>query len=205
MSSQNRAETLKNEVNQKIQGLLSEFTNGLISREQFHLIYERYHGQLEMLNEILQQNRDADDLDMLDTGPTTIAIKQGTRGRAVGLAIYHHRSGILIETLGQFDVSPDVLSPILNEFSLKLEAGEFVGRRVVKARQNGWLLLAARQVTSVITLFQNEPAEQQIKEIERLHHDFEMANLHHLNGDSVDANKLAFPFLVFVNKKLRKE
>ena len=54
--------------------------------------------------------------------------------------------------------------------------------------------LAAGRYTTIVTLFQNEPSQEQVREIERLHHDFEVANEVHLSTPSVDSSRLAYPF-----------
>src|SRR6185436_9272770 len=103
------------EVQRKIRNLLAEFGEGKLSNEQFNILYERYNNQLEMA---LQAN---DEQAAVASGAdSTIAIKQATIGKAVGMAIYHHRSGTIIETLGTFDLPPDAISPTINEFSRKL-------------------------------------------------------------------------------------
>jgi len=68
-----------------------------------------------------------------------------------------------------------------------------------------WVLLTAGQYTAVITLFQNEPSQMQVQEIERLHHDFEIANAYFLAAPRVDAGQLGYPFLVFVQQKLKRK
>ena len=125
-------------------------------------------------------------------------------GKAVGMTIYNNRSGTLLETLGDFEVPPDKLAPILNDFSLMMESGKLVEREVRKIGAKQWLLFAAGRFTTVVTLFHNEPSEQQSREIERLHHDFELANRWFLRSGETDKTKLAYPFMTFVQKKIKK-
>lgn len=187
----------------KIQNLLVEYTEGKISREQFQILYERYNNHLSIADNVAMGLSD-DGLSVVQGGMPTLAIKEASRGRAVGMGIYHHRSGTLIETLGNFDISPEILSPVLNEFSLMMDEKKLIDNRVLKLQNAGWLLFAANKYTTVITLFKNEPSQVQVQEIERLHRDFEKANSVLLNVDTVDASKLAYPLLVFVQKKLKK-
>jgi hypothetical protein len=191
----------KAQIQDKIQHLLSEFSEGKINREQFHAVYEHYNGQLSLIEQAMQQGVQGVHVE----AGATIAIRQQHMGKAIGLVIYHNRSGMLVDTLGEFDVPPARIAPILNDFSLLMESNERIERRVEKVSPTQWLLFAAGRHTTVVTLFHNEPSQQQSREIERLHNDFERANTVLLEHTRVDASRLAYPFLVFVQQKLKKQ
>jgi hypothetical protein len=187
----------KAKIQEKIQILLTEFSEGKLNREQFHAVYERYSAQLTIADQGLMNGAyDA------SGGSNTIALKAEHMGKAVGLAIYHHKNGTFVETLGDLEVPVQVMSPILNDFSLLLDANKLIDRRIEKIGTKQWLLFAPGKFTTVVTLFQNEPSPQQCREIERLHHDFEEANHTALISGKVDASKLAYPFIVFVQQRL---
>jgi hypothetical protein len=184
----------KAEIHAKMKGLLKEFSEGKISSEQFNIIYERYQNQLELLSM-------SESLVMTDD-MNTIAIRKATQALAMGMGIYHHRSGTMIETLGNFDLPPGLISPTLNEFSDKLERREYVETRVQKGVAGIYLVYLARSVVTAVVVFKNEPSQAQLRDLERLLHDFEEANMRFLEGAVVDSSKLARPFIGFIKKKL---
>lgn len=192
-------QAFQEDVQRKIRNLLTEFGDGKISNEQFNVLYERFNNQLEMALQVLDGESPG-----TQGGDSTIAIKHATSGKAIGLAIYHHRSGIIIETLGNFDLSPEIISPTLNGFSKKLEDRSFVEPVTRKLSTGMWVVFMARTFTTAVVMFRNEPAPAQIRELERLLHDFEEANHSNLNKMSVDTDKLAKPFIGFVLKKLKR-
>jgi hypothetical protein len=197
------AENFKSEVQKKIQNLISEFAEGKISREQFNMIYMRYSSRLEIADHAMfSGNPDA--IQIVQGGPPTIAVKEAFMGKAIGLAIYHNKSGTMIDTLGSFEVPVALISPVLNDFSAMMEANKLIDRRIRKVGLEQWVLFAAGKYTTIVTLFHNEPSQMQIRELERLHHDFEEANQAFLKKEAVDKNKLAYPFLSFVQQKLRR-
>lgn len=203
-SNQNsKIQALKAEIQEKIQKLLTEFAEGSISREQFHVIYGRYTSQLAMADMAMRSSSPSTVMEMMQDGTSTLVVKEKHMGKAVGMTIYNNRSGTLLETLGEFEVPPEKLSPILNDFSLLMESGKLVEREVRKISAKQWLVFAAGRYTTVVTLFHNEPSEQQNREIERLHHDFEQANAPQFERGVVDSSKLAYPFLVFVQQKMK--
>jgi len=189
----------RTQVQAKIEKLLAEFAAGAVSREQFHALYAHHTTNLQLAEQALE----AKDTSLIDSAQgATISIRQAHMGKAIGLMIYHNKTGMFVETLGAFDVPPALISPILNDFSMLMEADRAIDRRVEKVGERQWLLFAAGRYTTVITLFHNEPSAQQSREIERLHHDFEVANANMLSGIRLDASKLAYPFTVFVQQKL---
>jgi hypothetical protein len=197
------AETFKAEVQKKIHTLITEFAEGRISREQFNMIYMRYSSRLEIADQAMfSGNPDA--IQIAQGGPPTIAVKEAFMGKAIGLGIYHNKSGTMVDTLGSFDVPVTLISPVLNDFSMMMESNKLIDRRVRKIGLEQWLLFAAGKFTTIVTLFHNEPSQVQIRELERLHHDFEEANQAFLKKESVDKNKLAYPFLSFVQQKLKR-
>lgn len=205
MSSEatSKVQAYKAIIQQKIQKLLTEFAEGAISREQFHAVYERYTSQLALADMAALSKAPDAVMGMMQDGQSTITVKEAHMGKAIGMTIYNNRNGTLLETLGEFDVPPDKLAPILNDFTMLMESGKRVDREIRKISAKQWLMFAAGRFTTVVTLFHNEPSDLQSREIERLHHDFEEANQLFFKGTLVDASKLAYPFLVFVERKMK--
>lgn len=197
-----KAQAFRMQVIEKIQSLLNEFAEGKLNQEQFNVLYERYSGQLELAQRALESG----DIGAMQTpgDKGTIAIKKEYMGKAIGLCIYQNRTGAQIETLGDFDVSAFVISPVLSEFSLMMEQEKSIPPRTEKMQDKRWLLFTGLRYTTVVTIFHNQPSLQQVREIERLHHDFEVANSTLLAKGRLDSTQLAYPFVVFVQKKLKR-
>jgi len=199
-----RAQAFKAQVEDKIQALLKEFADGRLNREQFNALYERYSGQLAVAQQAIASGSPAALSQTRDGGQSTIAIRQEHMGKAVGLVIYQNRTGVSIETLGDFDVSAFVISPVLNDFTRMMEAQRLIEQRTIQLDDRRWLLFVGGRFTTVVTLFRNEPSPAQVREIMRLHNDFEIANALLLErGGQPDGQKLAYPFIVFVQQKLK--
>ncbi|MCL4255267.1 MAG: hypothetical protein KJ043_16015, partial [Anaerolineae bacterium] len=135
---------------------------------------------------------------------STIAVRTAYQGKATGLMIYHNRSGMVLEVLGDVSVPISQFVPILNDFSLLMGENKRGERKVKKFGENEWLLLAAGRYTTIITQFKHEPAQIQIRELERLHTHFEDANQTLFENDKATSQTLAYPFLEFVEKRLKK-
>lgn len=198
-----KAMLFKAEVEKKIQDLIGEFSDGKISREQFNLLYDRYNGQLSVANEALAENN-MSDLQEVQNSVPTIAIKEATAGKAVGMSIFHHTSEKIIETLGEFDVPLAQMTPVLNQIVARIDASEYIEPKTINISRGVWILFESRKYTTIMTLFKNEPSALQVREMQRLHHDFEIANQRFLSRDQVDVTSLGYPFLAIIQRKLRK-
>lgn len=199
-----KGRAFKAQVEQKIQVLLEEFANGKLSREQFQAIYERYNSQLLLAEQALRSTNPDVVIGMAQGGPPTIATKEAYMGKALGMMIYNNINGTQIETLGEFNVPVDKIAPTLNDFSQMMKGNRLVDRQSKKIGMREWVLFVGGKYTTVICLFQNEPSPDQCREIERLHHDFELGNRWFLRNAETDKSKLAYPFMTFVQKKLKK-
>ena len=200
-NEQEEAQKFRMLLQQKIQALLDKFADGQISREQFHLLYKRYHARLAIVDHALMTGN-PDAVAIAQTGPSTLQIIEETRGKAIGMQVYHHKKGTLIETLGQFDIADEVFQPILAQYvPFKALSGP-AADRIHQITDTRWLLFSVGTYTTTVTLFTNEPTQHQVQELERLHTDFETANGATLQGGAVEANQLGYPFVVFVQQKL---
>lgn len=197
-----KIELYKAETQMKIDGLLEEFAQGKINREQFHAVYAHHNAKLKLAEQALERGESG----VVESAPgQTFGIRQQHMAKAIGLMIYHNKSGMYVDTIGYFDIPPGRVAPILNDFSEMMQGNRLIDRRTERITDKGWLLFAAGTYTTVVTLFHNEPSAAQSREIERLHHDFEVANHGQLTQSRIDASRLAYPFLVFIQQKLARE
>jgi len=199
----NKAEAFKNEVEGKIQKLIEEFSDGKISKEQFHAIYERYTQQLAIANQAMLSGNNKGVADA-QTGPGTIAMRNALMGKALGMVIYHHKSGTILETLGDFDVAVTKISSTLNDFTMLLDSGKLLEAKTQKIEEQQWILFTPGTFTTIVTLFRNEPSKMQSQELKRLHHDFENANQNIISKEVVDKDKLGYPFVVIIRQRFKK-
>jgi hypothetical protein len=189
-------------VKQKMQGVLADFSSGKLNRDQFHAVYEHYNAQLALAEQSLTTGALTQPQGSPDA-PPTIAILNAHMGKAIGLVIYDNRTNIQVDTLGEFDVPSSRVAPILNDFSEAIQNKQQIDQRVEKMSFNRWLMFNAGKFTTIVCLFKNEPSPMQIREMVRLHQDFETANEQFFDKVEFDTTKLAYPFLVFIQRKLQ--
>lgn len=189
----------KADVEQKIAKLLEEFAEGKLNREQFHALYERYNGQIELAEKAINGG----DVALGEADGGTIVLREQYMGKARGLMIFANETGDVVETLGQFGVSMAEIAPVLGSFTQQLEAGITVERVVRQVSAEAWLLFIAGDYTAVVIVFQHEPSQYQTVVLQRMHTEFENANKTLFEAGVFDPARLVFPFLSFVTRTMR--
>src|SRR5687768_17091903 len=169
-----QGQTLLDQIQGKIKKLIDEFARGEISREQFDKIYEHYQSQIMMATQMMLE---ADSMAMLGslTPGETIAIRKGLTAKAKAMTVYYYATGLLLETIGDFDAPIALLSVKLNNIADQVRLGEKLDVIVDKLGDD-WVLYVPGKYSTAVMLFSHEPAGRQNGIIQRMHHDFERAN-----------------------------
>jgi len=194
---------LMQELQNKLRQLVDDFARGSINRTQFHGLYDRYQRQLTSL---LQMTAAPSDLSegQRDDNETTFHIKKRLTARVLGVSIYSNKSGMPIETLGEFKVDPALLVPMLSSYRAATREIFKAGMRSTVMENDQWLCFVPGNFTTLIVLFSIEPATLQLGTVERMHRDFEDANKTALEQGNIDPSTLAYPFLTFIRKMHRE-
>ncbi len=194
------AQTLIDQVQEKLRNVVREFAQGEISQEQFHGIYEHYQGQMLVAAQAAAEADESSEEPLPSPGDT-LAIRSRLAAKARAMAIFYYATGLLLETLGGFDIPVTETTPTLNEIReqvLQGKQGEIRTERLGKE----WLLFVPGSYSIAVMLFSHQPAERQISMIDNMHRDFEKANETALKSGTIDGTKLAYPFQIFVQRSL---
>ena len=195
-----QAQEIIDTVQGKMRKVVDEFAQGDISREQFQEIYEHYQNQIMMA---VQMAAEADaTVDGLQLTPgETFAIRSKLVAKAKGMTIYYHATGLLLETLGDFDISVAKIAPCLNSICDQVHRGRTADVRTEKMADE-WVLYVPGRYSTAVMLFSHEPSVRQISVIENIHRDFETANYTALKSGHADGSKLVYPFKSFVRRSV---
>jgi hypothetical protein len=192
------------EIHAKMNKLVEEFSQGLINRTQFHQLYERYQKRIMSVAQLIVEDDPATWREAVEGTEETIVIKQRLMAKALGMAIYDNNSGMPIETLGNFNVEPELLVPMLSSYQSAASEIFRAGMRSTAMDNGNWLCFVPGALTTLVALFSLEPSPNQLETIERLHRDFERANAQALEQGNVDPEMLAYPFLSFIQRGSRR-
>jgi hypothetical protein len=181
-------ETMHKDIQSKISSLIADLSAGKISNEQFELVYGRYRYRLAAAEKSLDD--EGPQVNTFNTGD----LLQGMQARPVGLSLYHHGSGMTLETQGQFDLPLYITAPTLNDLSLNVEWRVFTDPVITKLGAYAWVAFITRHYTTLMVVYRNEPSRLQMRQMERLQHDFEETNKQALSRSMVNSCQLVKPF-----------
>jgi hypothetical protein len=186
-----QADTYLHNVQEKMNKLANEFAQGLVNRAQFVQLYEHYQREKQTIERILEISpetwRDA------ATEGRSISIRREHSAQALGFSIYENASGMPLTTLGKFDLDPALMVPMLSSY--REATREIFGSRMRSTQiENGrWLCFVAGQFTTLIALYNTEPAARQLQILEETHLFFESANRPRLQQSPINTEGLVFP------------
>jgi primosomal protein N'' len=186
----------------KMQKVVDDFASGAINRKQFHMLYERYQRQLTALMEMSYsaQSGAMAEQEIEDT----IALKKRLTARVLGLSIYSNKTGLPIETLGNFQIDPALFIPMLSSYRSVTAEVFRAGIRSTAMENDQSLCFVPGKLTTLVALFSFEPSTFQLASTERMHQDFERANAASLEKEQVDPAKLAYPFASILQRVSRQ-
>jgi hypothetical protein len=195
--ARSEAETYLRRVQEKINRLADEFSRGAINRTQFIRLYELYQKERQSIEYVLTIS--PENWRAAKTEGQSIAIRREHYARPQGFSIYENASGMPLGTLGEFDLDPSLMVPMLSSY--REAAREMFGSRIRStAIENGrWLCFIAGQFTTLIALYNNEPAERQVKILEETHLFFEQANKPRLTQNPIRTEGMVFPHEVHLH------
>jgi len=185
------AESHLREVQAKTNKLGEDFARGEINRDTFVHLYEHYQQQrqaIERLLDISPENWRA----AVSQGKS-IAIRREHFAKALGFSIYENVSGMPLATLGKFDLDPALMVPMLSSY--REAAREMFGSRMRSTQiENGrWVCFVSGQFTTLIALYNTEPAARQLQQMEETHLFFERANKPRLQQSPINIDGMVFP------------
>jgi hypothetical protein len=198
--SRGQAHTYLRKVRAKLDKLAEDFNAGVINRAQFQNLYAHYQREMRSIEEIVEYAPASESWKGMVTEGQSVLIRRRHLARAQGYAIYENESGMPLSTLGEFQVDPALLVPMLSSY--RAAAQEIFGSGVRSTAIEGgrWLCFVAGHYTTLLAVFSTEPAGKQLEVLDELHRLFERANRSQLTSSTPDPSALLFPHEYFLGQ-----
>ncbi|MGH2625807.1 MAG: hypothetical protein ACRDHY_04060, partial [Anaerolineales bacterium] len=185
-------------VQAKVNRLAEEFASGTINRSQFQELFDHYQRERRTVETWLLNSSASESWKQAAREGQSVMIRTAHMARVLGYSIYENESGMPINTIGKFEIDPTLAVPMLSSY--RSAAKEIFGAELRSTQIEGgrWLVFVPGELTTLMALFSNEPAQNQLDGLEDLHRLFERANRHLLQSSPIDAEALVFPHVSFV-------
>jgi hypothetical protein len=194
--SRTEAEHHLRDVQEKTNKLAEDFARGEVNRDTFIHLYQHYQQQRQAIERMLEispeQWRQA-----VSQGQS-IAIRREHHAKALGFSIYENASGMPLTTLGQFDLDPALMVPMLSSY--REATREIFGSRMrsTQIESGRWVCFVSGAFTTLIALYNTEPAARQLQLLEETHLFFERANKPRLQQSPISVEGLVFTHEVYL-------
>jgi hypothetical protein len=187
-------------IQAKISRLAEEFASGSINRSQFHELFEHYQRERRTIETWLESAPHSDEWKKASTEGRSVIIRQRHTSSVLGYAVYENDSGMPLTTIGQFEIDPALMVPMLHSY--RSATREIFGASMQSTQIEGgrWVCFVAGQFTTLMALFSTEPATQQQRSLDELHRLFEQANGPLLKAATVHPEALVFPHAHFLGQ-----
>ncbi|MBI5931745.1 MAG: hypothetical protein HY862_20715 [Chloroflexi bacterium] len=195
-----RGQGFISDVHKKMSRVAQEFAAGELNRTQFLHIYDRYQRQILLIAQLIAESDPTGWREAITDGEDTVEIRRRYESMPIGLSVYSNRSGMPIETVGDFQVEPELVTPMFDAYASATAEIFQAAVRNIELENGGWLCFVRGHHTSLLALFSFEPASFQVSLIEKLHADFEVANVKHLAEGETDPAQLAHSFYSLVEQ-----
>lgn len=182
------------QVERKIDHLVQEFADGRVNRAQFQRLYARYQRQITTVMGLMATTDPSRWREAIFETEDTLKLRKRFAATPLGLSLYESRSGQHIRTLGEFRVEDGHIIPMLQSYRAAALQNFRAGPRSAELQDGRWLSFLPGGHTTLIALFSQQPADDQLALIERMHQDFEEANLTCFQSERFDATQLVYPF-----------
>jgi len=191
MDSRADAEKHLKEVQDKTNKLAEDFARGEVNRATFIHLYEHYQQQRQAIERMMEISPEL--WRQAVSQGKSIAIRREHHAKAMGFSIYENASGMPIATLGRFDLDPALMVPMLSSY--REATREIFGSRMrsTQIESGRWVCFVSGAFTTLIALYNTEPAVRQLQLLEETHLFFERANKPRLQQAPINADGLVFP------------
>jgi hypothetical protein len=199
-ASEERPEVYLARVQDKINRLAEEFAAGIINQDQFQELFEHYRREKKTVQRWIEIAPESDAWKESTTEGKSVIIRAGHEAKVLGYAIYENDSGMPLNTIGQFELEPELVVPMLSSYRAATREIFGAGMRSSQIEGGRWLCFVPGEFTTLMALFSTSPASRQLESLDDLHRLFEKANRNLLAGSLVNPNELVFPHTYFLGR-----
>jgi hypothetical protein len=187
-------------VRAKMSRLAEEFAAGSINRAQFQELFQHYQNERRTIETWLEQARDSESWKKAATEGKSVIIRRQHQAAVLGYAVYENDSGIPLNTIGEFEIDSALAIPMLSSYRSATQEIFGASMRSTEIEGGRWACFVSGQYTTLMSLFNTEPAAKQLDALEELHALFEQANRPYLQTPPADPERLVFPHSLFLGR-----
>jgi len=179
------------EIREKMQQVVAEYSNGDINASQFNAIYQHYAEKRDIIDRMIERNPDSDAWQSVVKPGYTTHLRSQFEARTIHYAVFRRDDTKPLVSSGKVNrkTAQQIHKLLRVVLSMKTQ-------RTGLARQslgNGnWLVTSIGLQALTIVTFSLQPSSLQTAKVRDLHEDFEVANQRALKNHE-PADRLVYP------------
>jgi hypothetical protein len=188
-----------NKVQEKINKTAEEFAEGLVNRAQFQELFDHYQRERRTILAWIETASDVPNWRELAAEGRSMIIRRQHKARVLGYAICEQQSGLPLRSIGEFEVDPELVVPMLTAYRSATQEIFGGGMRSTEIEGGHWLCFVTGEFCLLMVLFSNEPARKDLEGLDELLRTFERMNRYVLRRQPVNPDELFLPYRFYID------
>lgn len=178
-------------IREKMQGVVSEYSNGDINASQFNAVYQHYAEKRDIIERMIERNPNSDAWkSVVQQGYTGHLLSQ-FQAKATHYAVFRRGNTTPLISSGKLNRKTAQQIHQMLKIVLKMKT-QRTGLARKSVGNGNWLVMSIGNKSLTIVTFTLQPSSLQTSKVRDLHEDFEIANERALKNN-VPPDRLVFP------------
>jgi len=179
------------QIRQKMQEVVAEYSNGDINASQFNAIYQHYAEKRDIVDRMIERNPDSDAWRSVVQQGYTGHLRSQFEARTIHYAVFRRENTKPLVSSGKVTrTTAKHIHKLLRIILAMKTYNTGLGRQSIG--NGNWLVIALGKQALTIVTFSLQPSSLQTAKVRDLHEDFEVANQRALKNNE-PANRLVYP------------
>jgi hypothetical protein len=188
-----------NKVQEKINKIAEEFSEGLVNRAQFQELFDHYQRERRTILAWIETTSEVPNWRELAAEGRSMIIRRQHKARVLGYAICEQQSGLPLRSFGEFEVDPELVVPMLSAYRSATQEIFGGGMRSTEIEGGRWLCFVTGEFALLMVLFSNEPARKDLEGLDELLLTFERMNRYILRRQPINPDELFLPYRFYID------
>lgn len=178
-------------IREKMQGVVTEYSNGDINASQFNAVYQHYAEKRDIIERMIERNPNSDAWRSVVKQGYTGHLMSQFQAKAIHYAVFSRGNTIPLVSSGKLSrkTAQQIHQMLRVVFKMKSHRTGLARKSI---GNGNWLVMSIGGKALTIVTFTLQPSSLQTSKVRDLHEDFETANERALRNNE-PAERLVFP------------
>ena len=179
------------QIREKMQAVVAEYSNGDINASQFNAVYQHYSEKRDIIERMLERNPDSDAWRSVVQQGYTTHLRSQFQARTIHYVVFRRGNPKPLISSGKLSrkTAVQIHKMLRVVFAMKTHRTGLARKSI---GNGNWLVMAIGDLALTIVTFSLQPSSLQTSKVHDLHADFETANQRALKNNQ-PSDRLVYP------------